>query len=365
MVLSIVLRILAGLGIAVLCVLAFLLAVILLVLILPICYRGAVEKKKDTELVANGSVSLFLRAIRLTIGYDGVSEEKMASELYIFGIPMSALQKRRKKRQESKEKKSTEARKKKARRSPAGQTADRPTDPGDVKTVDGGADQQTGRVTGQRKRPTVEPGQRKGTETQESETRTAVSITKENAVQGGDHTEQTKDSVAPEIVKAKRPNFIIRISAKIVSFVNGLRAKIRKLMDLLETLGDWMDYFATEKFNRFKRLVIRQLIAILRHCLPRKIRGTVHYGLEDPAMTGKILAVICAVYPVLPGKLKIDPDFEEQVIEADVSFRGHIVPAVILYRGLRIVLCRELWVLLRRVRNINKGNVRAAESAVS
>ena len=49
MVLSIVLRILAVLGIVILCVLALLLALILLVLILPICYSGSVEKKKDTE----------------------------------------------------------------------------------------------------------------------------------------------------------------------------------------------------------------------------------------------------------------------------------------------------------------------------
>ena len=342
MVLSIVLRILAVLGIVILCVLAFLLALILLVLILPICYSGSVEKKKDTELVAAGSVSAFLRAFRLRFGYDGAVEDKTEMEYYIFGIPMSRLQRRREKRQESKKSKASAS--------------------GDKTDVSENRQQ--------RKRPTVEPGQRR--EQQEKETcMSAASLDADGKAQGesGECAERTgakrTGADVPEIVKARRPNLIVRISAKIVSFINSLRAKLRKLMDLMDTISDWLDYFATERFNRFKRLVIRQFIAVLRHCLPRKISGSIHYGMEDPALTGKILAVICAVYPVLPGKLKIDPDFEEQVVEAEVSFRGHIVPGVILYRGLRILLCRELWSLMRRVKGAGKGTApRTGDAAV-
>ena len=195
----------------------------------------------------------------------------------------------------------------------------------------------------------------------------AASAAENVPAESDERKERTGEAHAdvPEIVKAKRPNLIVRISAKIVSFINGLRAKLRKLMDLMDTISDWLDYLATERFNQFKRLVIRQVIAVLRHCLPRKIRGSIHYGMEDPALTGKILAVICAVYPVLPGKLKIDPDFEEQVVEAEVSFRGHIVPAVILYRGLRILLCRELWNLMRRVKRAGKSSApRTGDAAV-
>ena len=354
MVLSIVLRILAVLGIVILCVLAFLLALILLVLILPICYSGSVEKKKDTELLAAGSVSAFLRAFRLKFCYDGAAEEKTEMEYYIFGIPMSRFQKRREKRQESRKRKTAASGQKGA------------ASESEALTSCGKEDVSENRK--QRKRPTVEPGQRR--EQQEKETgvsQIAASAAENVPAESGERKERTGEAHAdvPEIVKARRPNFIVRISAKIVSFINGLRTKLRKLMDLLDTIGDWLDYLATERFNRFKRLVIRQVIAVLRHCLPRKIRGSIHYGMEDPALTGKILAVICAVYPVLPGKLKIDPDFEEQVVEAEVSFRGHIVPAVILYRGLRILLCRELWSLMRRVKRAGKGNdPRTGDAAV-
>ncbi|MCR4654173.1 MAG: DUF2953 domain-containing protein [Eubacterium sp.] len=354
MVLSIVLRILAVLGIVILCVLAFLLALILLVLILPICYSGSVEKKKDTELVAAGSVSAFLRAFRLRFGYEGAAEDKTEIEYYIFGIPMSRIQRRREKRQESKKSKASASGQK------AAASISKASASGDKTDVSENRQQ--------RKRPTVEPGQRR--EQQEKETgvsQTATSAAENVPAESGERKERTGEAHAdaPEIVKARRPNLIVRISAKIVSFINGLRAKLRKLMDLMDTIGDWLDYLATERFNRFKRLVIRQVIAVLRHCLPRKIRGSIHYGMEDPALTGKILAVICAVYPVLPGKLKIDPDFEEQVVEVEVSFRGHIVPAVILYRGLRILLCRELRVLLRRVKRAGKSSApRTGDAAV-
>lgn len=374
MVLSIVLRILAVLGIVILCVLAFLLALILLVLILPICYSGSVEKKKDTELVAAGSVSDFLRAFRLRFGYDGAAEDKTEMEYYIFGIPMSRLQRRREKRQESKKSKAAasghkasasgqKAAASKSKASASGQKA--VASESEALTSCGKEDVSENRK--QRKRPTVEPGQRREPENESGVSQTAASAAENVPAESGERKERTGEAHAdvPEIVKARRPNLIVRISAKIVSFINGLRGKLRKLMDLLDTIGDWLDYLATERFNRFKRLVIRQVIAVLRHCLPRKIRGSIHYGMEDPALTGKILAVICAVYPVLPGKLKIDPDFEEQVVEAEVSFRGHIVPAVILYRGLRILLCRELRVLLRRVKRAGKSSApRTGDAAV-
>jgi hypothetical protein len=259
---------------------------------------------------------------------------------------MSRLQRRREKRQESK-------------KSKAAASINKASASGDKTDVSENRQQ--------RKRPTVEPGQRREPKKESGVSQTAASAAENVPAESGERKERTGEAHAdaPEIVKAKRPNLIVRISAKIVSFINGLRAKLRKLMDLLDTIGDWLDYLATERFNRFKRLVIRQVIAVLRHCLPRKIRGSIHYGMEDPALTGKILAVICAVYPVLPGKLKIDPDFEEQVVEAEVSFRGHIVPAVILYRGLRILLCRELWSLMRRVKRAGKGSApRTGDAAV-
>ena len=367
MVLSIVLRILAVLGIVILCVLAFLLALILLVLILPICYSGSVEKKKDTELVVAGSVSAFLRAFRLRFCYDGAAEEKTEMEYYIFGIPMSRLQRRREKRQESKKSKASASGQKAAasikKASASGQKE--AASESEALTSCGKEDVSENRK--QRKRPTVEPGQRREPEKESGVSQTAASAAENVPAESGERKERTGEAHAdaPEIVKAKRPNFIVRISAKIVSFINGLRKKLRKLMDLMDTIGDWLDYLATERFYRFKRLVIRQVIAVLRHCLPGKIRGSIHYGMEDPALTGKILAVICAVYPVLPGKLKIDPDFEEQVVEAEVSFRGHIVPAVILYRGLRILLCRELWNLMRRVKRAGKSSApRTGDAAV-
>jgi hypothetical protein len=122
-----------------------------------------------------------------------------------------------------------------------------------------------------------------------------------------------------------------------------------------EQAAGWLDYLASDAFVRFRNFAMRQILAIARHLLPRRLKGRLHYGFEDPSLTGRILAGICAVYPVLPGKLTIDPDFERTVLEGEMSFGGHIIPAVILYRSLRIVLHKEFRVLLRRLRGQNEG----------
>lgn len=74
---------------------------------------------------------------------------------------------------------------------------------------------------------------------------------------------------------------------------------------------------------------IRRLFCFLK---PKKIQGRVHFGFEDPSLTGKTLAAAAVCYPFYGDMLTIEPDFEKQVLEGELHVSGHVrgVYAVII-----------------------------------
>lgn len=92
----------------------------------------------------------------------------------------------------------------------------------------------------------------------------------------------------------------------------------------------------------------------LRHILPRKIKGYVIYGNEDPAVTGKIFGVIAMVYAALGPVLKLMPDFEQERFECDVEFRGRLQIATLLFLLLKIYFHQELRQMIQRVKAIRE-----------
>lgn len=72
------------------------------------------------------------------------------------------------------------------------------------------------------------------------------------------------------------------------------------------------------------RRTIREIRRLLKFVLPKKFHADIHYGLDDPYLTGKILAGLSMIYPWTGDNLKIEPDFTMQVLEGEVFIRGHI-----------------------------------------
>lgn len=109
------------------------------------------------------------------------------------------------------------------------------------------------------------------------------------------------------------------------------------------------------------------IFKIVKHILPRKIKGFVRFGFEDPSLTGKICAVIGILYPVIPEKLDIDPDFTQSVFEADVTISGRIILFIVLLNGLKILMNRRVRALIRKFRGKDKktGKGRRREPAYS
>lgn len=86
---------------------------------------------------------------------------------------------------------------------------------------------------------------------------------------------------------------------------------------------------------------------LLRHILPRKMRGTVRLGLEDPAATGQLLGYLAIFYPYYAGQLELIPSFEESIVEADLAIKGRIGIYYLIYIVLVLYMDKDVKRLYR------------------
>ena len=114
--------------------------------------------------------------------------------------------------------------------------------------------------------------------------------------------------------------------------------KWQKLRDFLEK---------EENKNTF-RLLKRQVIRLFRHILPGKVSGKVRFGFEDPYTTGRILTYISPFYGWYGRKIQVIPVFDEQVLEGEISLKGRIRIATLLFIGFQVWRDKNFRTLLKR-----------------
>ena len=77
---------------------------------------------------------------------------------------------------------------------------------------------------------------------------------------------------------------------------------------------------------------LAELKKLLFRLRPKQCRGEIRFGFEDPSLTGKVLAGTSMLYPYWGEHVYCCPDFEEKVLEGEVSVKGafRILPAAVM-----------------------------------
>lgn len=84
------------------------------------------------------------------------------------------------------------------------------------------------------------------------------------------------------------------------------------------------------------RLILKNGGKLLKHILPRKIRGRIHFGTSDPAQTGEILGAVSVLFAIYGQGVRVIPDFDQAVFEGEVELRGSLMGIVLLIFVIRI-----------------------------
>ena len=68
----------------------------------------------------------------------------------------------------------------------------------------------------------------------------------------------------------------------------------------------------------------KQIGRLIGHIIPRKLCGYVQFGLDDPYLTGRVLATACAFYPLYGKTFRLEPDFEQLIFNCKADVEGRV-----------------------------------------
>ncbi len=159
----------------------------------------------------------------------------------------------------------------------------------------------------------------------------------------------------------KSPETIFtRIGKKFDRFVLAVKDKIEAVIRKLHRMKD-----KTEQYKKFVRAgttkqafqVLKQnVVLLLKHLNPTKIKGQVTYGSGDPASTGKQLGYLSLILPLYYNKIDITPDFSQKILEGDIFIKGRIRVYNILYYCCKVYFNKYVKRSMVYLKKISGGN---------
>lgn len=155
--------------------------------------------------------------------------------------------------------------------------------------------------------------------------------------------------------KRKGKNFVLRFFDRVRERIRRLKLSFQLLSGRVKLL--WlkkeklMAFLRDEKNRKTFHLVKRQLTVLIRHVRPGKLKGRLTFGLEDPYLMGQVLTGAALFYPFYQKSLDLTPVFEQKILEGELSLKGRVRPGVLLVIGLRLLIHKNFRVLLKRFLN--------------
>ena len=91
------------------------------------------------------------------------------------------------------------------------------------------------------------------------------------------------------------------------------------------------------------------LLRFLKHVLPRKLEGSIAFGLGDPEYTGYITGIAAIFYPKYGEHFSLYPDFERKLFEAKCKGRGRIRPGYMLVLVVSILKEKSIRTMIKNI----------------
>ena len=124
----------------------------------------------------------------------------------------------------------------------------------------------------------------------------------------------------------------------------------KRIKEIKEKIKHIKEMASDQRIHRAILLLIDGAWKIVRHSLPRKIKGRAKFGFEDPSTTGQILTYVSLLYPCYARSVELVPMFTEKVIDLDLYFRGRVRLFSLIWICVKIWFDRNFRYLYKKVR---------------
>lgn len=323
-VLHILLGILKIIGILLLILLALVLLTVLALLFAPVRYRMEGERT-DSFYQGKITISWLMRLVWFHAGYDS-RKGKTEYSVRILGISAKQaaafFRKCRGIRQKAAEKK---AKKKKSKE--------------DQKKPEVTAAQE---VLGQSDAPEITKTQEKISETEQS------SLSRMEDPGKGERERQRgkKNPVRKFWENLKKIlRTILAVPKKISGALKNFRLTAAGICDKIKQIRELWE---SSQFQGAKGAAVQETKGLLRHIKPRKLRGRIAFGTEDPCTTGEILAAAGIFYPLYGENLIIEPYFDKEILEGEIQAKGRICGICMAAAAFRLFRNQDIRFIIRK-----------------
>lgn len=114
-----------------------------------------------------------------------------------------------------------------------------------------------------------------------------------------------------------------------------------------------IDFVKNENTKYIWKLAKKELVLLIKHILPKKIKGRCVIGMENPQTTGYIFAGI-SLLPISYSKgLSVIPDFEKSIIDIDLQIKGRIQVLFLVRMAFRIYRDKQIKLFIKRVKRFS------------
>lgn len=171
-----------------------------------------------------------------------------------------------------------------------------------------------------------------------------------NAADEADIAHEIKDSDEKEKPDKKKSK-IKNVIDKIAHIYDTIKDRIKKFIKLLKDTYNKVNGAKEKLTNKIEEiksmvndtenrelvsLIISQLKRLFKEIKPKKYDINVHFGFEEPDVTGKVLMYIAVFYGLTGLNINIKPEFEEKIFEGDCYLKGRIRVITLLSIALKV-----------------------------
>lgn len=330
--LQVLLLILKILGILFVSVLTLVLIATALLLFVPLRYR--LEGHKTEDYAVEARLSWLLRILRVKIKY--ASESKLFYEVRLLCFLLLSNDEAWKAAHEEKKKLKAEKKAQKAEKQKQKQKEKRAKAKAKLKKKKQKAAMRNADKTGASVKNIPQAAGKSGTESSETE----AEPTSENT------TWQT----------GEKKNWFVRICDRIKAVLEKMKGKLQSLRNTIKNLWHKADAVVTFLKDETNKAAFgaswSTLVQLLKHIGPTKIQGYLAFGMDDPATTGYILAVLGIFYGKFGKSFSIRPNFEEKQFETELRAKGRIRMSRLVRLAWKLWRNKDFKVLLDNIKQL-------------
>lgn len=155
------------------------------------------------------------------------------------------------------------------------------------------------------------------------------------------------ENIDEEGSKPRQPLFT-RIRNIIQNIICKCKSICDKIKSIVQNINYYIEILKEEETKLVFGRVLGRVLKVLKSIHPRKLNADILVGTGSPDTTGYLMAVAGMLYPYLGKHVNITPDFDNTIFEGRIQFKGRITVFVIIIHALNIYMDKELRNLVTR-----------------